>query len=413
MLMRQYASPLLICRRGDEESVSKLLPVTREEHAFGEEWFQVKLFDYPNLLPAAEIEPAFHSLEAVARELPLGGNSADLLFANPDGCIALVETKLFRSPEARREVLAQAIDYASTLSGWSYAQFIQAIKQAKGSTEKDPLLEIMRKSAQDGSFDERNFIERVTRNLRLGRILILIVGDEIREEVERMVEFVHRTPHLHFTLGLIEIALFKGNETDCIFVQPRVVGQTRLDVRAVIEIKLPTGAEMKTELMTEKPAGAARTSISEEQFFEELERNSPEEVALAKWAITEAPEHQLFVDWKGSGPILKYRDGSGETFNFGQLTKYGLLLNYWLPKFRELGHPMEIATDYLDDIMRLVPGSARKERGFDKKGKTEIIVYPKGSGKELPLAELARNNEKWFEAIDKAINRIRALSKED
>jgi hypothetical protein len=67
MLMRQYASPLLICRRGDEESVSKLLPVTREEHAFGEEWFQVKLFDYPNLLPAAEIEPAFHSLEAVAR----------------------------------------------------------------------------------------------------------------------------------------------------------------------------------------------------------------------------------------------------------------------------------------------------------------------------------------------------------
>jgi len=410
MLIRQYASPMVICRRGDEESVSKLLPVAHDEQGFSEGWFQQKLLNHPSLLPAAEIEPAFHSLTAVASELPVGGNSADLLFVNPDGCIALVETKLFRNPEARREVLAQAIDYASTLSGWTYTQFVQAIKQANKSTERDPLLEIIRKSVQDGSFDERGFVERVTRNLRLGRILILIVGDEIRGEVERMVEFVHRTPHLHFTLGLIEIALFKGNETDCIFVQPRVVGQTCLDVRAVIEIKLPTGAEMKTEVRTESPEGAARTSISEEQFFEGLERN---DVELAKWAITEAPQHQLVVDWGGSGPSLKYRDDSGEEFSFGQLSKYGLLLNYWLPKFRKLGLPEDIAKDYLDDIVRLVPGSERLERGFNKKFKTEIIVYPKGSRKDLPLAELARNKEKWFEAIDKAINRIRALSNED
>ena len=224
-----------------------------------------------------------------------------------------------------------------------------------------------------------------------------------------MVEFVHRTPHLHFTLGLVEMALFKDNNSDRIFVQPRVVGQTRLDIRAVIEIKLPAGAEIKTEITAEKP-DKPRTSITEEQFFEELKTISPVAMEFVKWALSEAPQHQLAVDWGGAGPSLKYVDGTGEEFSFGQLTKYGLLLTFWLPKFKKLGLDEKIATSYLDEITRLVPGSERVERGFNKRFKTEVIVYPKGSKTDLPLVELAPNKEKWFQAIDNAINSIRDLS---
>ena len=414
MLNRQYASPLVINKRGDEESVSRLQPVPREDQAFGEQWFRDKLFDHPYLLPANEIEPAFHSLEAVAKELPVAGNYADLLFANPDGCIALVETKLFRNPQAKREVLAQTIEYASTLSGWTYSQLAQAIKQANKTTDTDPLLEIVRKSVQDGSLDERRFIERVSRNLQLGRILLLIVGDQIRDQLEQMIDFIHRTPHLHFTLGLIEMALFKDNDSERIFVQPRVVAQTQLDLRAVIEIKLPEGATMSTEVKPEKPGTTARTSISERQFFEELGKISPPAVELVKWATAEAPQHQLAVDWGAAGPILKYVDERGEEFNFGQLAWDGKFwVSFWLPRFRKLGLPEHIATDYLDEIVRLVPGSGRQERGFQKKLKTEVIVFPKGSKETLPLAELAPQKEKWFEAIDLAIDRIRKLSTAD
>jgi hypothetical protein len=211
-------------------------------------------------LPASEIEPAFHNLEPIAKELPVGGYWADLLLVNPDGCIALVETKLFRNAEARREVLAQVIEYASILSSWTYEEFVQAIKRATKSAEKDPLLARMRSAIEDGSFDEKKFVERVTRNLQLGRMLLLIVGDEITAEAERMVEFVHRTPHLHFTLGLIEMALFKEHDSDRIFVHPRVVGQTKLDIRAVIEIKVPVGAEMRTEVKPQKQGKPARTT---------------------------------------------------------------------------------------------------------------------------------------------------------
>jgi hypothetical protein len=413
MLNRQYVNPLVITKSGDKESVSRLLHIGRDEQVHSEAWFQEMLFNHPYLLPAAEIEPTFHSLEAVAKELPVAGDSADLMFINPDGCIALVETKLFRNQEAKRDVLAQIIEYASTLSGWTYEQFVQAIKQANKSADEDPLVETMRRSVPDGSFDKGRFIERVARNLQLGRLLLLIVGDEIRDEVERMVRFVHRTPHLHFTLGLIEIALFKENGADRIFVQPTVVAQTQLEIREVIEIRLPEGASMHIEVKPEERGRPTRTSISQEQFLEELEKTSPADREFAQWAIAEAPRHQLEVDWGAQGPSLKYRDDNGEEFSFGQLTKYGLLLTYWLAKFRKLGLPENIATDYLDDIVHLVPGSERQQRGFDKEVKTEVIVYPKGSQEYLPLAQLAPQKEEWFEAIDKAVNRIREVTRKD
>jgi hypothetical protein len=96
MLNRQYANPLIICSRDGKESVHKLFSVPRDEQARREQWFQDKLFSHPYLLPASEIEPAFHNLE------PIASYWADLLLVNPDGCIALVETKLFRNAEARR-----------------------------------------------------------------------------------------------------------------------------------------------------------------------------------------------------------------------------------------------------------------------------------------------------------------------
>jgi hypothetical protein len=179
----------------------------------------------------------------------------------------------------------------------------------------------------------------------------------------------------------------------------------------VIEIRLPAGAEMRTEVKSERPGKASRTSISEEQFFEELREASPAGAELAKWAIAEAPQHQLIVEWGARGAILKFFDERGEEFNFGQLGGDGrFYVAFWLPRFRKLGYPDDIGIGYLDDIVLLVPGSARQERGFEKEVKTEVIIFPKGSKEYLPLAELWRNKEKWFEAIDKAIGGIRTLT---
>ena len=46
---------------------------------------------------------------------------------NGEGYLTLVETKLWRNPEARRTVVAQIIDYASHLSTWTYDDLRQAV----------------------------------------------------------------------------------------------------------------------------------------------------------------------------------------------------------------------------------------------------------------------------------------------
>ena len=254
----------------------------------------------------------------------------------------MVETKLFRNHEAKREVVAQTIDYASQLSGWSYAELVQAIRKAKreestsDGDREDPLLQVMQKSVQGSGFDHDELRANVARNLRLGRILLLIVGDKITEGAERMVEFIHQTPHLHFTLGLIEMGLFRENDRDFdpIFVQPRIIAKTELHVRSVIDIRLPEGARMASTIPDQGKGttkGTTITTITLEEFREKLGKVSPVAVELANWAITKAGEHQLRVDWGAQGPSLKYKDDySGAEFSLGQLAKNGLFLpNYW------------------------------------------------------------------------------------
>jgi hypothetical protein len=65
----------------------------------------------------------------------------------------------------------------------------------------------------DEAFDQTLFVNRVARNLRHGRHLVLIVGDAIQENVHQMTEFLQGTPLLGFTLGLVEMATYRiGND---------------------------------------------------------------------------------------------------------------------------------------------------------------------------------------------------------
>src|SRR5665811_3934 len=51
----------------------------------------------------------------VGKEVGLHGNSLDLLAISPKGHIAVIETKLTKNPEIRREVVGQVLSYASSL----------------------------------------------------------------------------------------------------------------------------------------------------------------------------------------------------------------------------------------------------------------------------------------------------------
>jgi hypothetical protein len=63
----------------------------------------------------------------------------DNLLMTPSGDIAIVETKLFRNPQARRAVLAQVLDYATALFGMDYAGFEKAVLTASFAPRIGPI----------------------------------------------------------------------------------------------------------------------------------------------------------------------------------------------------------------------------------------------------------------------------------
>ena len=53
----------------------------------------------------------------------------DILAVTETGRLILVECKLWKNPQARREVLAQVIEYASLLQTLSYSDFVSRLKK--------------------------------------------------------------------------------------------------------------------------------------------------------------------------------------------------------------------------------------------------------------------------------------------
>lgn len=224
MATYQFTTPLIV--RGGE--ATRLHRVPFSEKSFDESWLQELLFNHPGLIPFHDIEPIFSDAVPLVRELPTSAGPLDLLYINSKGFMTLVETKLWRNPEARRSVVAQIIDYAKEMARWSYENLINALRKGGMKSDKDPLVEIF-KEIEGEEFDDRRFIDQVSQNLRLGRSLLLIIGDGIQEGVEQMVSFLQQTPQLGFNLALVEIGLYREHpdDKDFLFVQPRILARTR------------------------------------------------------------------------------------------------------------------------------------------------------------------------------------------
>ena len=137
----QYGNPLFLSGFDANAFAEQLTPVHfskvgSEINPYDESWLQDLIMRHPSLLPVDQIEPAFNLLIPICRELPIQAGSLflDNLLVTPAGDLALVECKLWRNPQARREVVAQILDYANAMSTWNYQSLEDAIALAKPIT---------------------------------------------------------------------------------------------------------------------------------------------------------------------------------------------------------------------------------------------------------------------------------------
>ena len=155
VLLNNDGEPQLVTRvpRGD----------ARREHTLRD-----LIYDNPTILPVQELDPSFGRVFTVARELNIPGvGFVDVVLADERGRLVVVECKLWRNPEARREVVGQILDYARELSRYAYEGLQRQISVA---TRRQGNVLYEQALAAGSTMQEAEFVDRVSRDLAAGRL---------------------------------------------------------------------------------------------------------------------------------------------------------------------------------------------------------------------------------------------------
>ncbi len=91
---------------------------------------QELLFRNPQTLPIGSIDKAHDGVIPVCQELYTPAGYVDALYINNLGRLTIAEFKLWRNPQARREVIGQILDYAKELAAWSYEDLQREVSRA-------------------------------------------------------------------------------------------------------------------------------------------------------------------------------------------------------------------------------------------------------------------------------------------
>jgi hypothetical protein len=257
-----------------------------------EDLLQGYLADHPDLLAGDQIndvEPRRWLL--ISREMGVPSEedrgdrwSADHLFLDQDAIPTIVEVKRSTDTRARREVVAQMLDYAANgVMYWPLERLRSTFEANCRSQDHDPETTLLGSLGLE--LDPEEFWQRAATNLQAGKVRLIFVADKIPSELRRIVEFLNEQMNPAEVLA-IEIKQHVAEDFKA-FV-PRVIGQTAQAERTK---SVGTGASRQWD---------------EESFFKELEAKAPEAVKPAR-------------------AILEWTKNSVNRVTWGKGAKYGTL----------------------------------------------------------------------------------------
>ena len=359
---RQQGTPYFI----SETNSFQLERIPLNEKHFQENWLQKIIHKNPQILPIDDIESGFAPLISLGREISTSVGYIDNLYISPNGYLTIVETKLWRNPEAKREVVGQIIDYAKELTNWNFTKLNDGVKNSSQlyNNNSKGIIELINDFEKIEEHEEYKIIDNIERNLKRGRFLLLIVGDGIRESVEEMVDFLSNTPQIQFTLGLVELQFYKNpNVEGELIAIPNLITRTREITRAIVKIENSTNGNVtiETDFIEEKVKPiTARTTITEDDFFEQLQQNTDYESAeFAKHILATVKEKGYFVEWRQGAFVAKILDpnGSGSKITLFVTDRKGLFyLMQSGDQLKRLGMSNDISLIYAKNTSQLVKG---------------------------------------------------------
>lgn len=343
---RARGIPILVDEDGGRSSLDRIhlgLGVHNED------WLQALIQAEPQILPIAEIEPGFGEPVPVAREVPCGHGIIDNLYLTPSGDIVLVETKLWRNSEMRREVVAQALDYVSALTSFSYSDFEAAL--ARGMDGPKKLYDLFAEHPE--ALEEADFVDAVARNLKRGRMLVMVLGDGIRSETEALANLLQSHAGAHFTFALVELATWRTSNGSILCV-PDLLTRTVMIERGVVRMPESGAVIIEPAPVEAKPRAQ---SISMSDFMGKMAELDPD-LPRAIYALLDALEPLgVYPDLKATLSFKIDLPAFNGALNFGYIAKNG---KFWTDA-AAWKMPEAVWHPYFEALAKLIGGSVKTQ----------------------------------------------------
>ena len=211
-----------------------------EERFSTEDELQALIAEHPEVLDGEQMRPD-DPLRwiLITREQGIAESSSDAtarwavdhLIVDQDAVPTLVEVKRGSSPEIRRTIVGQMLEYAAHAArSWKADTLRHAFEESTDARGLDPSEELRKLLMPEGEGepDTDGFWERVATNLAATRLRLLFVADDIPDPLQRVVEFLN-AQMAEIEVLAVEIKQFKGNSRQTLV--PRVIGRTAASPR--------------------------------------------------------------------------------------------------------------------------------------------------------------------------------------
>lgn len=369
VMMADIEAPATVLRRISPSEWTKAVARSADgDIEAAESHLQDFIAKHPSVLPFDSFSSVYHPSVCIGREVRTKAGKIDCLFISGQSRVTIVETKLHKNPEARREVVAQLLDYCNCLQTqfslkdleeagrlfsrkyfpeheyrdlWTFVSW--SLRNNESSPESDDV--------GDHVMEKRRFEEQAENSLRRGEILGLIVGDDIDRRAFSLAEFATKNPGSALEVGLVEMAFYRPRDKRTpLVVVPHVVQNMIPVERIVVDVRVKPSGEAQVEGVERLKENASVTAgtgtpqvASRMDFLALIQREAPAALDVMKrlldrmQQVTEASNSCFEMDfgmvtanlyWLVDDRRIRFlalnsRDGGRLVFVSDYLRKYG------------------------------------------------------------------------------------------
>ncbi|MCE5193414.1 MAG: endonuclease NucS domain-containing protein [Candidatus Cryosericum sp.] len=290
-----------------------------------EDDLQRYLRDNPEALPIDQIRDGA-SLVVLAREYTTESGPIDILAADDQGRLFIIETKLYRNPD-KRKVVAQVLDYGAAL--WRHssdfsefrADLSEQVQRQCGMSLED---QIAARFSTDETGTEAVF-SAMKECLEHGKFAFMVLMDQVDDRLRDLISYVNTNSN--FQVYAVELEYYQHDSYE--ILMPHVYGA---------EVKTPDN-EFK---------GPA-PEWTEERFFDRLSDADPNTANVAHRLLAWLKEHADNVLWRGGRSMGSFVP---QVYRNGILTSLSAVYTYG---------KVELYFEYLTDKAPFLETEKREE----------------------------------------------------